>query len=246
MDMTAPAELQGLFRFGPARFWRKIITMARKNHPQEFAVIGLGRFGSSVALTLMEHGCEVIGIDSDRALVQQYADRLTQTIALNATDEDALRAIDIASIDTVIVSMAEHFENSVLTTAALKSLGVRQVICKALTERQAEILKRIGAERVVLPEKEAGERLALEIVMPQLLDSMVLGQGNTIAEVQTPDWLIGRTLAQTRLRERKQVSVLLVKSDNDMLVPPPPDLVLQKGDLLVVIGSNKAVARFSD
>lgn len=219
--------------------------MARRNNAQEFAVIGLGRFGSSVALTLVERKCDVIGIDVDRSVVQQYADQLTQTIALDATDEAALRAIDISSFDTVIVSMAEHFENSILATVALKNLGVRRVICKALSERQAEILLRVGADRVVLPEKEAGQRLALEILMPQLLDSMVLGPGNTIAEVQTPEWLKGRSLAETRLRERSGVIVLLVRDDNNMIVSPPSDYIFKPEDLLVVIGSQDAVSRFS-
>jgi trk system potassium uptake protein len=219
--------------------------MPKEKNPREFAVIGLGRFGSSVALNLIKHGYQVIGIDASRAVVQQFADQLTQTVALDATDEAALAAMDIASIDTVIVSMAEHFENSILATAALKSLGVRRVICKALTERQAEILKRVGADRVVLPEKEAGERLAFEIVMPQVLDTMLLGPGNTIAEVQAPDWLHGRTLAQARLQDRSSVIVLLVKSGDNMIIPPPSDYIFKQDDLLVITGTDRAVSLFT-
>jgi trk system potassium uptake protein len=219
--------------------------MARGNPKEQFVVIGLGRFGSSVALTLVERGYDVLGIDADRALVQQYADRLTQTIALDATDEAALKAIDIASFDTVVVSMAEHFESSVLATVALKTLGVRRVICKAQSERQAEILMKIGANRVVLPEKEAGQRLALEIVMPKLVDSMVLGPGNTIAELQAPKWLIGQSISNSRLRDRYGVTILLVKNERNLIVSPPPDYVLKQNDLLVVIGSESAVSRLS-
>jgi trk system potassium uptake protein len=220
--------------------------MAKKNNVQEIVVIGLGRFGASVALTLAERGCHVLGIDASRVTVQQFADQLSQTIALDATDESALRAIDIGSFDVVVISMAEHFENSVLATVALKSLGVKRVICKALSERQADILMRIGADRVVLPEKEAGQRLALEIITPQLVDSMVLGPGNTIAEVLTPGWLEGKSIGESRLRERFGLLVLLAKSDSSLIVSPPSDYIFKRNDLLVVIGSEKAVSRFSD
>jgi trk system potassium uptake protein len=167
-------------------------------------------------------------------------------VALDATDEAALAAIDIASFDTVVVSMAEHFESSVLTTVALKSLGVKRVICKALSERQADILQRVGADRVVLPEKEAGEHLAMEIVSPQYIDSMVLGPGYTIAEVTPPESVCGRTLAESRLRERHGVNVLLVRNSDQVVISPPSDYVFKPKDLLVIIGTEVAVNRFSN
>jgi trk system potassium uptake protein len=213
---------------------------------QEYAVIGLGRFGASVALTLTERGHRVLGIDQDRSLVQHYSELIAQTVALDATDEAALSAIDITSFDTVVVSMAEHFESSVLTTVALKSLGVQRVICKALSERQADILMRIGADRVVLPEKEAGEHLAMEIVSPSYIDSMVLGPGYTIAEITAPESLQGRTLMDGRLRERFGVNVLLIKNDDQVMISPPSDYTLKLNDLLVVIGTEASVNRFSN
>jgi trk system potassium uptake protein len=219
--------------------------MVRRDLDREFAVIGLGRFGSSVALTLYERGYRVMGIDVSRDVIQHYSDELTHTIALDATDEEALSALDMASFDIVVVSMAEHFEDSVLTTVALKNIGVRNVICKALSERQAEILKKVGADRVVLPEKEAGQRLALEITTPQVLDSMVLGPGHSVAEVKLPSWLVGRSLADSRLRERFGVTVLVVNSAETLIVSPPPDYVFQQSDVLVVVGADTAVSRLS-
>ena len=208
-------------------------------------MIGLGRFGSSVALMLYERGYRVLGIDIDRMIVQQYSDELTRTVALDATDEEALAAIDISSFDTVVVSMAEHFESSILTTVALKNLGVRCVICKAQNERQANILSLVGADQIVLPEKEAGERLALELIAPQIISSMVLGPGHSIAEVYSPNWLSGRSLAQSKLRERLGVTVLAVKSGENLIVSPPRDYVFQAGDLLVVIGTKPALSRLT-
>jgi trk system potassium uptake protein len=220
--------------------------MKKSVKAHEYAVIGLGRFGASVALTLTERGYHVLGIDNDRQVVQHYSELLSQTVALDATDDTALQAIDIASFDTVVVSMAEHFENSVLTTVALKSLGVKRVICKALSERQADILQRVGADRVVLPEKEAGEHLAMEIISPQYIDSMVLGPGYTIAEVTPPISLYGRTLAEGRLRERFGVNVLLVRNEDQVVISPPSDYALKPNDLLVIIGTETAVNRFSN
>jgi trk system potassium uptake protein len=219
--------------------------MAKRDTDREFAVIGLGRFGSSVALTLYERGFRVMGIDVSREVVQQYADELTHTVALDATDEEALSALDVSSFDTVVVSMAEHFEDSILTVTALKNMGVRYVVCKALSDRQAEILRKIGADRIILPEKEAGHRLALELTTPQVLDSMVLGPGHSVAEVQLPGWLVGRALADSRLRERFGVTVLVVNSPDSLIISPPPDYVFQQGDVLVVVGADNAVARLS-
>jgi trk system potassium uptake protein len=220
--------------------------MKRRSGDKEFAVIGLGRFGASVALTLMERGYRVLGVDNSREVVQHYADELTHTVALDATDEEALSAIDIGSFDTVVVSMAEHFESGILATVALKKQGVRCVICKALSERQAEIFQQVGADRVVLPEKEAGSRLALELIMPELLDSMVLGPGHRVAEVQLPGWLVTRSLADSNLRDRFGVTVLVIKSGDTLIVSPPPAYVFQPGDVLVVIGSASAVSRLTD
>jgi len=121
------------------------------NH--EYVVIGLGRFGASVALTLSEQGHSVLGIDSDQQVAQSMADQLTRVVVLDSTDEVALRAVDIVSFDTVIVAIGTNFEANLMTTAALKDLGVRQIICKALTVRQGSILTRVGATRIILPEQ---------------------------------------------------------------------------------------------
>lgn len=219
--------------------------MARRETDREFAVIGLGRFGSSVARFLYERGFRVMGIDVDREVVQQYADELTHTVALDATDEAALSALDLDSFDTVVVSMAEHFEDSVLATSALKKLGVRFVVCKALSERQADILLKIGADRVVLPEKEAGQRLGMELTTPQMLDSMVLGPGYSVAEIEVPDWLVGRSLGESRLRDRFGVTVLVINAPESVIVSPPADYIFQSKNVLVVIGTENAVSRLS-
>ena len=218
--------------------------MARNNQP-EFAVIGLGRFGSSLALTLVGRGYTVVGIDRDRALVQEFADELTQTVALDATDEDALRAIDIASFDTVVVAIGADFESNLMATVALKSLGVRHIVCKALSERQQAILLKVGADRVVLPEYEAGQRLAYSLTMPLLLDQLVLDANHTITELRTPASFVGRSLRQVDLRGRFAITLLAIKRQEEFLISPSADVIMQEEDLLVVIGSNANLDRLT-
>lgn len=138
--------------------------MARRNQKPGFAVIGLGRFGTSLALGLVERGHNVLGIDRDREHIQRLADESTQVVALDATDEDSLQAVDITSFDTVVVAIGTNFEANLMTTLALKSLGVRHIVCKALTPRQQTALLAVGAGHVVLPEHESARRLASETV----------------------------------------------------------------------------------
>lgn len=218
--------------------------MARNNQP-EFAVIGLGRFGSSLALTLAGRGYTVVGIDRDRALVQEFADELTQTVALDATDENALRAIDIASFDTVVVAIGADFESNLMATVALKSLGVRHIVCKALSERQQAILLKVGADRVVLPEYEAGQRLAYSLTMPLLLDQLVLDANHAITELRTPGSFVGRSLRQVDLRGRFAITLLAIKRQEEFLISPSADVIMQEEDLLVVIGSNANLDRLT-
>lgn len=131
---------------------------------REVAVIGLGRFGSAVALALAEAGCAVVGIDRSRALVQELADQLADVVQADATDEDALRQLGIADFDVVVVGIGADFESNLLITVALKEFGVPHVISKALSTRQAAILLKVGADQVVLPEQEAGKRLANDLL----------------------------------------------------------------------------------
>ncbi len=217
--------------------------MPQKQHTHEFAVIGLGRFGSSLALALVERGHQVLGIDRSRDLVQKLADQITQVVLLDSTDEDALRAVDILSFDTVVVAIGSDFESNVMTTVALKSLGVSNVVCKASTERQRSILLKVGADRVVLPEQEAGRRLAQVLTAPGVLDQLELEPGYSITELQVPKSMVGHTLVESDLRRRFGITVLVVKRNQSLVVSPPPDYTLADEDLLVVLGANSNISR---
>ncbi|MFW5941476.1 MAG: potassium channel family protein [Chloroflexota bacterium] len=218
----------------------------RKKRPAEYAIIGLGRFGASLARALMENGNSVLGIDNDAQLVQRISAELTHAAILDATDESALRDVDITSFETVIVAIGADFENNLLTTVALKNLGVSHVISKAVTNRQREILLRVGADRVVQPEHDAGLRLAEELMAPTVLERVHLGPDFSAVELRTPRSLADQTLAQLDLRNRLGVTILVIKRDEQLLVSPPGDTVLMKDDLLLVLGANDDLQTFSN
>jgi trk system potassium uptake protein TrkA len=218
--------------------------MARRNGSSEFAVIGLGRFGSAVALNLIKRGFTVLGIDRDSGIVQNLADRMTQIVALDSTNEEALRAVGITSFDTVVVAIGTNFEANLMTTVTLKGMGVRHVVCKAVSERQQQILLRVGADRVVLPEHEAGARLAWRLAEPRVLDHLELGSGFSVAEIRVPNWLIGQSLMISGLRKRFGINLLAIKRGGEMIVTPSADTVFARDDMLVVIGGDASIANF--
>ncbi len=216
--------------------------MARTPPRQDFAVIGLGRFGASLALKLVELGQSVLAIDRNRDLVQQWADELNQAVALDATDEDALRSVGIDEFQTAVVAIGDDFESSILITSLLKEIGVRTVICKALNERQKAILLRVGADQVVLPEHEAGLHLARQLTSPLLIDELELGPDLTIGEIYCPPALVGHSLLELDLPGRLGIAVLLIKGRRLQARPRGED-VLAEGDVLLVLGTREAIAR---
>jgi len=219
--------------------------MAKKKHHQEYAIIGLGRFGTSLALKLEKLGHTVMAIDQDPILVQGIADRVTHAAALDATNEDALHVADVVSFDTVVVAIGADFEANLLTTASLKNLGVKKIVCKTQTNRQRDILLRIGADRVIQPEQNSAERLAEEMSTPAMLERITLGPGYSLAEVVLPKSLAHRSLAQCDLRQQYDVTVLLVKRGDELIMAPPADIIFQLDDTLVVLGSDANVTTFS-
>lgn len=218
--------------------------MAR-NIQREYAVIGLGRFGSSVARTLMARGAVVLGIDRSPQIVQAMADELTQAVSLDSTSEDALREIDIMSFKTVVVAIGSNFEANLMTTAVLRDLGLTHIICKALNERQRDILLKIGATRVVLPEFDAGHRLAQELTIPGMIGQLDLGPGHTIGELKAPASIVNQPLSQSALH-KLGISVLAVKRGDRLIVSPAAEFAPHKDDVLVVVGASQNIERCSE
>ncbi|MGB1250106.1 MAG: potassium channel family protein [Candidatus Promineifilaceae bacterium] len=211
----------------------------------EFAVIGLGRFGTAVALTLAKNGHHVLGIDRDIKIVQRLAAQLTHVVSLDSTDEEALRQVDIGEFGTVVVAIGTDFENALLTVATLKSLGVPQVVCKTLSQRQSNILYKIGADRVIMPEYEAGRRLALDLTIPNMIEHFDIDPVYGIAEVMVPRSLCNQSLKQLNVNGRFGINILLIKRGDAVTISPSADYILLEKDLLVIFASNIQVEAFS-
>lgn len=211
----------------------------------EFAVIGLGRFGSAVALSLEAEGHHVLGIDQDMEIVQALSAQLTHCLSLDSTDEAALKSIDIDHFRAVVVAIGTDFESNLLTVVALKNLGVKHVISKTMTHRQGEILRKVGADRTILPEHDAGQRLAEALINPDLLERFALGPGYSIAELVVPHRFANQTLDQLGLRRKYSVTVLVVKRGDRVFTGPGADFILLDKDVLVLLGEDDTIEALS-
>ncbi len=206
-------------------------------------VIGLGRFGTALAKTLGELGVEVMAVDIDQSLVDQWADKIPYVRVADATSGPALSQLGAGSFDAVVVAIGTDIEASVLSTAALADLGVPNVWAKAITSEHGRILERVGAHQVVFPEKEMGERVA-HVVTGQVSDYFELDEGFVLAELKAPAELIGHRLADTDLRAKYQVTVVCIKPGGGSYTYATADTVVGEGDLLVIAGSVEAADRF--
>lgn len=213
---------------------------------KQFAVIGLGRFGSSLSRELMKLECEVLGIDLDEQVVQDLSEELTHVVAADATDEEVLRSLGIRNFDCVIVAIGDDIQASILTTILLKDLGVKLVVAKALSELHGRVLHKIGADRVIYPERDMGIRVAHQLVSPNLLDYIELSDQYTIAEMTVPRKISGLSLGQLNMRARFGCSIVAINKPDGMIIAPTAGDILQDGDVLVIIGKNEQVERFED
>lgn len=206
---------------------------------KQFAVIGLGRFGTSVASTLMAMGHEVLVIDEDQEKIQEVVNLVTHAIQADAKDENALKALGIRNFDVVIVAIGKDTESSILVTVLLKELGVKSVVAKARTELHGKVLARVGADKVVFPERDMGARVAHHLAASNVLDHIELSPEFSILEIVAPDILIGQTLRKFNLRVKFGITVLALKRGSEIYVSPSPDEPICEGDILVAIGENK-------
>lgn len=218
---------------------------------KQILVAGLGRFGEALALTLEEAGVEVIAVDTDPNHVEAVKDRVTHVAQLDSTDLNALKAMGAERVDAAVVAMGKDFEASVLTTAALKELGVKTIVARANTEREARILRLAGADRVVFVEQEMGHRLGKALVGDSVLDHIALAEGYAMIQWAIDQQLAGKTLGEAQLRTRHRVNVVAIKRREvtkaedgseqvrEQLDPvPSPNYRFASGDILVLVGKE--------
>ena len=210
---------------------------------KSFLVIGLGRFGAAVAHELSALGQEVLALDVDAENVQHIADEVTQAIQGDAQDEAVLRSVGARNFDCCVVAVGADMEASILITMMLKEMGAKKIIAKAMTPIHARVLERVGADRVVLPEIDMGQRLAQRLVRTNVVDYIGVSDEFSIVEIHPPKSWVGHSLGQLGVRARHKINVLAIRhgAGGQVDVNPQPDKVIGADDLLIVIGTNKQV-----
>ena len=210
---------------------------------KQFAVIGLGRFGTSVALTLQMLGNDVLAIDSDEDRVQRISDQVTHVVQADTTDENSLLTLGLRNFDAVVVAIGADVQANVATTLLLKELGVPYIVAKASNALHGKMLEKIGADRVVYPERDMGQRVAHSLISSNVLDYIELSPSLSLVEVTAPAIFVGHCLQQTNMRALYGVNVVAIKRYDLLIVPPNPDEVIQESDILIVIGSTEGLQR---
>lgn len=208
---------------------------------KQFAVIGLGRFGTSVATTLHKAGYDVLAVDIDQERVQKFSDEVTHVAQADTTDENSLIALGIRNFDVVVVAIGDDIQANVLTALLIKELGVPYIVAKASSSLHGKMLQKIGANRVVYPEYDMGQRVAHNLVSTNVLDYIELSPNLSLVEITAPKMLVGRTLVETNLRGNYEVNVVAIKRGEEIIVPPRPTEQIAEQDILIIVGKIKGV-----
>jgi len=210
---------------------------------RQVAVLGLGRFGASVARELTRLGHDVLALDASEKVVQDVADEVTHAVRVDITDEDALRDLGLESFETAIVAISSDLEASILATVLLKRLGVRRIVAKAGNDLHGSILSQVGATRVVFPERETGMRVAHSFAAPGVRDYLDVAPGYGVARVPVVGPFIGKTLGDLNLRTTLRVTVVAHRRGDTVTVNPHSSEALRAGDELIVVGLDEDLER---
>jgi trk system potassium uptake protein TrkA len=213
---------------------------------KQYIVIGLGRFGISVATTLSEKGHDVLAIDRDEDPVQEITEIVTHAVQVDATDEDSLKTLGVNNFDVAVVSIGDDIHSNILATLILKELGVEYVVTKAQNELHGKVLNKIGADKIVYPERDMGTRVAHNLVTSNVLDYIELAPDYSIIEVLATTSLVGKTLQELELRPKFGLNVIAIKKGNNINVTPEAKDRVESGDVLVVMGPEKGLDRLRE
>lgn len=211
---------------------------------RQFAVIGMGRFGSSVARTLSEFGYEVLAIDSSEQRTQEISNIVTHVVQADSTDEEALRALGLRNFDVVIVAIGQDIQSSILTTIILKEIGVPKVVVKAQNELHGKVVKKIGADKVIFPERDMGQRVAHHLISSNIIEYIELSDDYSIIEVQAAKGLAGKNLRQLDIRAKYGCNVMAIKTGTQMNIAPNAEDLIKEKDVLVIVGKNEDLKHF--
>lgn len=213
--------------------------MARK----QFVVIGLGRFGESMAKTLYDTGNDVLVIDKNEEVIADISNSVTHAVQMDATDESALKSLGLSNFDVAVITIGDDLQSSILVTLLVKELGVNYIVCKAKNDLHAKVLQKIGADRIILPEKDMGVRVAYNLVSSSILDYIELSPDYSVMEFQVLGEWSNKTLNELNLRSKYDINVMAIKQNGKINLSPKADDVLKEKDTLVVMGSAKSLTK---
>ena len=208
---------------------------------RQFAVIGLGRFGRNIAKALYDMGYDVLAIDKDMERVQEFSNEVTHVVQADSTDEDALRSLGILNFDVVIVAIGKDTEANIMTTLQLKEIGVPFIVAIARTVLQIKVLEKIGADRVVAPERDMARRVAYNLASTNIMDYIELSPKFSIVEIAIPKLLRNKTLRESNIRAKYGLNVVAIKRHDNLIISPLPTEVLLENDIAIVVGSNESI-----
>jgi trk system potassium uptake protein TrkA len=222
---------------------------------KRFGVIGLGRFGYTVAITLANSGAEVIAIDTDSNVINEVSNVVSVAVCMNSVDKDGLLAHGMDKTDAAVVAIGQNFEANILTTSILKDIGVKKVVARASTDVQKRILELIGADQVIFPEDAIGVRVAQSLLSSRIVDITSLFEGLSIAQVVVPKELVGKKIGEMKFRQKYKCNIVVIKRKTDQSdisseperynVLPEPEDQIQMGDILVVVGTEKDIEKLA-
>lgn len=213
---------------------------------KQYAVFGLGSFGESVAVTLQELGCEVVVVDNHMERIEDISPYVSYAVQADIEDPEVIRSLGARNLDGVVVAVADDMEASIMATLVSKEIGVPYVLAKAKNELHAKVLKKIGVDSIIFPEKEIGQSVARNLVSGEFVDWISLSPDYSITEIQVPEKWIGKSLSEIDVRRTKDVNVVGVRIGEKIQVTIDPEEPLQKEMMLIMIGSNEALEKFGE
>ncbi|MBN1898771.1 MAG: TrkA family potassium uptake protein [Spirochaetes bacterium] len=225
---------------------------------KSFVVIGLGKFGIAVAKALSEEKLEVIAIDRDEKMVNEIADLVTEAVVLDATDEKALRSIEVQSVDVAIVAVGD-IEESILITLLLKELGIKKIVAKAVGEEHKKVLEKIGATKIILPEQEVGQNLARALSSPRIFDHIEMSDKYSLVEIKPLSKWVNKTIRKADIRNKYNISIVGIKKkfpnidekgelkeQENILIAPSAETKILKEDILIIIGDKQSLEKLKN
>ena len=205
---------------------------------KQFVVVGLGRFGESLAKTVYDLGHDVLVIDMDEEKIADIADYVTHAVQMDATDENALRKLGLSNFDVAVVTIGSDIQASVMSALLMREMGVKYVIAKGHSDLHAKVLYKIGANKVILPEKDMGKRVAHNLVSSNILDYIELSSEYSIMEIEALDSWVEKSLIDLELRRKYGINVVAIKDGSKVNVSPGADEIIKKNDIIVALGST--------